>query len=347
MSGNTVSISISNNRTYHIGDEIAVSIRISNHNNESSEFPMPVIASGKLKFDLFHVEDEGHNEIGYEGLLVKARRTVVVIEPGESIEFPIFMAREYSFVKEGNYSFKTDYFKAFTIEEEIHSSFELTAGNAYSPVLTWSASFLKTNVHGKYLAKTFDTHDVIRATDEQFVDLKNAHRQAINALDYIGNQLDGAQTLPKTLVNHYQKLFCSASVYWEDTLAKYTSIRNYMQTKVKYWFKHPDCDAGLFGFVYKEDPNKNIYLCDAYDDAHVFPDNKHPYDTKTGVIIHEVSHKAVDSEDYFYGYEDCLDKAKYCNKNSMPETCDNADCIQMFAEVTFVGADEYNPKDEL
>ena len=50
-----------------------------------------------------------------------------------------------------------------------------------------------------------------------------------------------------------------------------------------------------------------------------------------GVIIHEASHKAIDSEDHFYMHQNCKAYAKSCSNKNI----ENADCIQIYAELNF------------
>ena len=88
---------------------------------------------------------------------------------------------------------------------------------------------------------------------------------------------------------------------------------------------------GLYGFVYKASPDKKIFLCDQYDKSEIIPNEIAQYDTKMGVIIHEASHKAIDSEDHFYMHNTYKTYAKACSYNNI----ENADCIQIYAELNF------------
>lgn len=104
-----------------------------------------------------------------------------------------------------------------------------------------------------------------------------------------------------------------------------------------YWFKGEYCEDGVYVYLVSQNPEKNIYLCEMYNKVPISPTSTVSYDTKAVVLVHEVSHKAVNSKDHFYGYDICVEYAKQSKEASETFTCNNADCLQIFAEISYVG----------
>lgn len=70
---------------------------------------------------------------------------------------------------------------------------------------------------------------------------------------------------------------------------------------------HANCSDGVFAYVYPDDGEHLIYMCQAYFDASVTLEQ----DSKPGVIIHELSHfdDIAGTSDFQYGYQDNQDMA--------------------------------------
>lgn len=149
--------------------------------------------------------------------------------------------------------------------------------------------------------------------------------------------------IPEILSEYYRDIFCVSNKDWQNTFKKFNVIQDFLKDDVTYKFKGEECnDDNIYGYVYKNDIHKNIYLCEAYNQAPIFPTQTQKYDTKAGVIIHEASHLAVDSEDHFYSLNKCMTYAKKCIENL---TTTNADCLQIFVELSYLG--EYEGNSEL
>ena len=57
-------------------------------------------------------------------------------------------------------------------------------------------------------------------------------------------------------------------------------MQDYLKYDVSYIFKGKLCeDENMYGYVFKDVPEKNIYLCDAYNEAPIFPTKTQKYDT--------------------------------------------------------------------
>lgn len=339
---NNLRIQIFNEGHYRLGDDITISLSISNQGNNTYNLELPVISSGQLKSDIFSVVSDGFS-CRYEGLFVKTLASYVSLFAHETIEFSVSLAKEYYMSAEGSYHISTSFFRYLTKESNISSTFYLSPGT--SPAITWSELALET-ITAKRAYKKFDSHYVFGGTDKDFDTVKIAHYKAVEALNYISKHFNsGTDIVPEIFSQNYDKLFCHKICKANNTLDKFKVMHNYMASSLQYDFEGIYCSPSIYAYVLTDDPNKNIFLCGIYKQSSTYPSNKTPYDTKAGVIIHEISHKATHSKDYYYGETNCLKSARLCNLDE--PSCDNADCLQIFAELTLLGAQDNAQMDEL
>lgn len=347
MENSKISVTFQNEASYFLGDEIAVEVTLLNENDFAIPVTMPVVCSGKLKSNIFTVLDHNSDIVEYQGLMVKSVYSPIQLKANENIGFTVFMGREYNINKAGNYSFYSNYLQDSMGENSSpYSSFTILDRNT-PPILTWSSLFFSERPTTKELHKSFGKHQVYKATEEQFSNLKEAHKGAVDILHYINVHYKESNNLPDIFKNEYEEVICKSGYYASKTLKKYIDMEKYMESGIKYHFQSSECGPGIYGYVYPSDSEKNIYLCNQYDLSPTLPASEKKYDTKAGVIIHEVSHKSVKSQDHFYGYNSCKIESKLCKENVEPTTVTNADCLQIFSELAFLSGQSTHPKDEL
>ena len=125
-------------------------------------------------------------------------------------------------------------------------------------------------------------------------------------------------------------------------------MKEYFANGINYRLDGSGCKVergeGTFGYRHPADPEKNIYLCDLYLLAAIYPTDAIKYDTKSGVILHELSHKAVGTNDHIYTYEACNGHAMFGHDNVTTEA---ADCIQIFAEYAYLVGERENVHEDL
>jgi peptidyl-Lys metalloendopeptidase len=96
--------------------------------------------------------------------------------------------------------------------------------------------------------------------------------------------------------------------------------------KLNYKCNDPNCDPGVFAFVYPNDKNYVVYLCGAFWSA----SSCSPYDAKCGTIVHETSHFNTfgATKDIQYGTSGC----KQLAKTNPASAVQNADSYEYFCE---------------
>lgn len=321
---------------YLLGSEVPVSIKVKNTEETIDYIDLPILSSGKLKSDIFQVLFSEDPVVDYSGMLVKYKASPVSLSYNESVQFSVLLAREYKIQEPGFYTVCSSYFG--DDHGVLKIKFEVLLGA--EPVQTWF-DIAHTQLYAKKTFKSFGTHDVYGATDKQFEDLQVAHKKAVEASDHIAYS-GFTDDVPEELGDSYSSVICKAGYHAKSTLLKFKHVSKYISSHMQYIFKSPECQSGVYGFVYKSENEKKIYLCEEYDKAQSYPTKNERYDTKVGVIIHEVTHNSVDSKDHFYGYGMCEVKALKCEREKEPKTCSNADCLQMFAEISYLAIDNQN-----
>jgi hypothetical protein len=174
---------------------------------------------------------------------------------------------------------------------------------------------------------------VCGASDKQKLSLKDAHDALILSLSYISAQ--DSTVLPVELKPSHEEVFCASDASsWPALHGNYSAMLTYAENGVTYRFNGTYCSPQTYGYVFSGH-TRDVFLCGLYDAALVYPTAVQLYDTKLGVIAHEISHKAVNSDDHFYGHDRCKREAAICN---ISVTSTNADCLQFFAEFAYIKA---------
>lgn len=337
-----LNISIVTEPKYCFGDDIIVKVVFSNNGTTKAPVWLPVTATGKLKDDIF-VLSHGTQDIEYHGMTVAELSDVVYVFPNINIEFSVRLAREYLIVEGGEYSLQLETGLMLQGSPCISacsgtSTFFLDKSLQRPAVVTWAQLASIARLSSTINYKMFATHHVYGATNEQFEKLQEAHEKASSALEYIKAQ--PSESLPSAFVAHYEHLFCANNEgVWPTVHAKYARMYAFMRQELIYHFHGSECDSDTYGYTFRVDPEKNIYLCDLYDRAPSFPENLAMHNTQMGVIVHEVSHKAVRSKDHYYGISRCAEHSLTCTDETS-STFTNAQCLQIFAErASVIGAD--------
>jgi len=93
--------------------------------------------------------------------------------------------------------------------------------------------------------------------------------------------------------------------------------------KMEYVCHGPDCTPGVYAYVFPGTEPNTIYLCDGFWGAVTVG-----FDSRPGVLIHEMSHLKAGTDDHAYGTTACRDLA-----STDPATAiDNADNYEYYAE---------------
>jgi len=336
-----LNVTFKTGNSYVIGEEISVEVEVVNVGNEDSSIHIPISSSGKLYYDIFSLKRDD-TRVVYHGMLVKTKDFRVPIKIGENISFNIDLTREYLINKNGNYalSFNEDYFDSqYYTPSEVSINIE---DKELQPITTWyQISTASKKIHPSAF-KAFGSHKAYYATDVQFNDLKQAHYKAIEILEKIEKSHN---QISKNFQTPYQEMFCKNDTsMWPSVYSNMTHMKQYMDYGLKYHFRGEECNPGVYAYVFPADTDKNIYLCEQYNEAEIFPTKLYPYDTKSGTIIHEVSHKAVNSKDHFYSYDNCKAVASLC---IVDNTTTNADCLQIFSELCYLSGENSGIEEDL
>lgn len=336
-----LNIAIRSNSNYIIGNHVIVEVTVANVGDVDSFFHMPTSSSGGLRYDAFSVR-HGNNKVIYHGIVVKTKDFSVPIHAGEEVSFNVDLTREYLINKDGIYTltFNSEYFNP---QHCTCNAISINMGDhGLQPIPTWYQSSSLSKKSHSHNFKAFGLHKVYDATEAQFSVLKQAHEGAKQILNNIESK--ASETSPNYFAAPYAEMFCRSDIImWPLVYSNTTHMNMYMNKGLEYHFNGDKCNPGDYAYVYKNVPDTKIYLCDMYNAADLLPSGRSSYDTKAGVIIHEVSHKAVNSEDHFYGYAKCKTFADSCDTTI---TTTNADCLQIFSELCFLSGNNPEDKDD-
>ncbi len=210
------------------------------------------------------------------------------------------------------------------------------------PVITYAESSHKLSKSNLKCKNFGNNHCVYNSVaDKQIEDIKQAHYYAENTLFYLANNL--SNPLSKSYEFAYQELFCKDHYSaLDDVINSYKLMHNFIKNGMKYWLNGQESRPNDYGYIFQGTKGKNMYLCQLYIEAELSPNPTDCCDRKAGILIHEVSHQAAQTEDHFYSYKNCSEEAFICN----PQTTTNADCIQFFAEIISLQKNLYS-HDEL
>ena len=269
----------------------------------------------------------------------------MTIKSFEVLNFNISLAKHYLIDESGRYSLSLKQDKLFVDHfNQINNSevyFDLYIEDN-PPVITYAESSLKLSKSSLKCKNFGNNHCVYNSvTDTQIKDIKQAHDYAENTLFYLANNL--SNPLSKSYESAYQELFCKDHYSaLNDVINSYKLMHDFIKNVMKYWLNGQECRPNDYGYIFQGRKGKNMYLCQLYIDTELSPNLINCCDSKAGILIHEVSHQAAQTEDHFYSYKNCTEEAFTCN----PQTTTNADCIQFFAEIISLKKDLYS-QDEL
>ena len=322
---------------YVLGDTITVIVEYLNQGTKDISVSSPTVG-GALKHSIFDVFRYG-NKVDYHGMDMKVKEDVMTLVPNDVFKTSVSLNMEYLIDSVGEYTVVLNHNDALlSIDAKRSISFKVISDSARKVAInTWFrlaksfASFKK-----KENDKFFDSHIVYGATENQFQELKQAHGKVGITLKYISLHTDSV--LPQKFEEHYKNVLGTSNM-WPSVFMTYHKMQVYFLDAMKYHFDGSRCTDITYGYVFPSDPEKNIYLCNQYLLAATYPTSDKPYDTKTGVILHELSHKAAGTEDHFYSYEKCN---LYAKKGDDEITTENADCIQIFAEYAYLVGEREN-----
>lgn len=351
-----LSAKITTKQSYIIGEEVTVFIDISNCGRQAVYLHQPITQSGLLRYNLFSVKKD-EVEISYHGMYFRSYESDrIYLEPQNNFKFNISLAKEYLLDDSGiyNLTIRNSALLCSNVDEVVMPntaiSFNISLG-VELPVIT-HAQAAQRMLKGAIKSKTFgNIHKVYNSMDDNEVRaVQDAHNGAVKALTNIKElsypwplSIIFGPKYPQAYSKYYETMFCKDnSNDWRTVINEYKLMFNYMQDDMQYWLRAPGCTSLSYGYIFPANNDKSVYLCPLYDKASTLPDTKNKYDSKAGVILHEVSHKAAHTKDHFYTYHECEVKANICEKS----TVTNADCIQMFAELVYVHK-VMNPHDEI
>ena len=337
-------------KAYVIGNDLNIGITMENSGEQNILIRKPLTSSELLRYDLFSIQKE-NKEVAYAGALFHSDKNTesISLPPKESLKFSVSIAKEYLLDDSGNYSLKIRadallYDRDNTVITPSTLSFSLSIGDEL-PVLTHSQIAQKISKSSIKYKEFGNGHRIYNSfSNKDVANTQEAHEVAEKALKYIIKQsvysFPFSLFFPLTFLSSFSKaygeMFCNSKHDdWNTLVTTYSKMRDYIKEGMKYWYSGKHCDPGDYGYVFPADTDKNIYFCDEYVKAQNTPTLTKKYDSKAGVHIHEISHKAASTEDHFYSYGDCKLKASSCDLL----TINNADCVQIFAELVYVDDD--------
>lgn len=281
----------------------------------------------------------------YHGAIFLSSReeNILTIKSFATLNFNFSLAKHYLIDESGSYSLSLRQNKLFVDHDnQINIYNEAINFNLHvednPPVVTYAESSQKLSKSNLKCKNFGNNHCVYNSfNNKQVDDIKQAHYYAENTLSYLANNL--SNPLSESYKFAYQELFCKDHYSTlNDVINSYKLMHNFIRSGMKYWLNGQECRPNDYGYIFQGTKGKNMYLCQLYIEAEPFPNSINCCDSKAGILIHEVSHQAAETEDYFYSYKNCSEEALICN----PQTAKNADCIQFFAEIISLQQNSYS-----
>lgn len=330
----SLNITLQANSNYTMGSIVEIMVMISNNGEEVVNIYKPANLNGFLRYDLFTVETFGNIKDYHGAVFFPTKKSFLDLEPSQSFGFNVSLAKEYLLDESGNYRIELNQKKLLHNPlqyvnvscSNLDFDFFITDQPPISTYVEVSQKLSKSNIKCESFG---NQHCIYNAKSiKELNETQEAHFSAKKFLEYTKNNI--FNPLPAYIKSAYDTMFCKNNYSEINNLqSKLQVMEDYMESDMNYWLRAKDCDPGDFGYIYPAQPQKNIYFCSLYESAKVVPDSSKNHDSKAGVIIHEVSHKAVNTLDHFYSYTNCETQALICN----PKTITNADCLQIFVEL--------------
>ena len=149
------------------------------------------------------------------------------------------------------------------------------------------------------------------------VQLKGSTRTAHSAAY---NRMSSFLAAPQTKKAGVKTWFGTNPV--NNVVIKLQNIKSVLEKEtIKYTFDGPHCDESTYAYTFKN--SREIFLCQLYKDAAAAG-----FDSKLGILTHELSHAIVSTDDIVYGQRAC----KLLAQNSPGEAINNADNFEYFIE---------------
>lgn len=320
--------------SYIMGENVEVGVVISNYENRTVYIHKPATYHGFLRYDCFSVRKTIEEKPYHGALFYFTKESIFALESNKSLSFNVSIAKEYLLDESGVYTIEL---KSNRLLVDSADNVTLNSSRInfdffiqdHSPVKTYvelTQKLAKSNIKCESFGNKHCVYNVIN--QKEFNDTQKAHYTAQNYLSYTANNI--ADPLPNSFKVAYESMFCKNNYSAiNDLQNKYKAMHSYMDDNMKYWHRAQHCEEGDFGYIFPADTQKDVYLCSMYEKAQIIPNAIKNHDSKAGVIIHEVSHKAAGTDDHFYSYNNCKAQAFECN----PLTVSNADCMQIFVEL--------------
>jgi len=275
----------------------------------------------KLNANIFNVSFN-NKSVEYTGKVVKRSKPTeddyIRFASGEQQSITINLSDYYAMQKEGNY---TVTYRGIFKYKDLSKQKVVTAKFLKSSLPHLDIVYMPSQKKTLLLQKVPANFN--GCTQSQIVDINAAHDESIRIAKDASDVMNQAQV--NTTSQRYNTWFGTPNSTRQGTVTThFSNIYNALDTK-NIGFDCT-CTDNYFAYVYANQPY-TIYLCTAFWSATVSGT-----DSKSGTIIHEMSHFTIlaGTDDYVYGQAD----AKALAVSNPNQAIDNADNHEYFAENT-------------
>ena len=317
--------------------DLALDVTFTNTDDQPLELLKWYIPTQDTKESLFKIRKDGYKP-QYFGAhakrLAPQDSDYLELQPNESVTYTVELTGMYDLSTTGSYDIQ--YAVNFQNAVRGDQSLSLRNPNTEKTISKLASNTVNVWVEGR--GKSFDQMQS-RALDELSMTQgisysgscsnseKNTITSAFNAAKSITN--NSVNYLNNQSANRYKARYSTwfgnyNSSRWNTVRSNFSSIKNALDTKPVVF--DCSCNDNYYAYVYPTQPYK-VYLCNAFWSAPTFGT-----DSKSGVIVHEVSHfnNVAGTDDYVYGQSD----AKWLADNYPSYAIGNADTYEYFAENT-------------
>ena len=300
-----------------------------------------------LRSDCLTVNTNG-KKLRYDGVYMKRSAPgpdqYLLVKPGQTVSSTFDISDAYDMTKAGLYSMVVDTYLEYVMGSVIKKpviqsnivhlksssvSYEIVDGSFMKRTLGQRARSLERSneIHEESLTREGLDVEFDRRGEESN-EIKYSIQGGSKALrDETEVAILAANTKIKSAIQDITNNPQRAKIWFGKTFMKARKVfldmkRKSAQTEMIYIFDGEYCKKSVFAYTYLG--SQEIFLCKAFNEAETLVG----FDTKAGIVIHELSHALSYRDDVTYGTESCKKLAKRKAKKAVK----NADNYEYYVE---------------
>lgn len=349
---NVFDVSIESCKEFKLGEEVSIGFSLTNNAKQDYfiltwNTPFQGVDSHQFKM-IFKNE-----KIKYHGLRVKrlepTPQSYILIKSGQTKRVSVIINESYYLEKPGTYSLTLmthilDHFETTKSMLQVDSiplrkdfcSCEIVSNEIQFECVEDRSALMPFGIREKTRTLKLKSIQppIQQVQQPTFVGGTDYLRSITTESHYAAQQMSqlSLQGLGSSPSKHYIEWFgvnnAPPNTRFENVCDNYNLMNGLMQGPIIYNFDDPHKICSASTLAYTSFGSDTIYCCPAYE---TLPTTG--TDTKPGTILHEYTHKSINTEDYVYGTQNCHNLAR----TNPDKAINNADNYEYFSETSVHG----------